>query len=117
MLKRSGLLLAWAVAFASAAHADALDGLEMDVMDGDEAPDAMMQRIELPDAAREGRRPTDPASEARGRGAGSGRESTEALREALGPPADLGPPSERPGGERPVPETPSPDNRPDPPRP
>jgi hypothetical protein len=107
------------------AHADALDGLEMDVIGAEEHPEEAARRIELPDPARPsageddggseipGR---DTTSEARDRGAQFGQETAEEARERRGPPEGVGPPDDagRPddgNGNRP--EDPGDGNQPD----
>lgn len=95
------------------AHANDLDGLEMDVIGIDERPDAASRRIELPEAAPrrqdEGGKDTPPgldtASEAREQGSDVGQETAEQAREGKGPPDNVGRP-DNPGDR-------GDDNRPD----
>lgn len=97
----STLLGAALLATTPMAYADALDGLEMDVIGAEERPDEAARRIELPDAARPntgddgneipGR---DTAAEARERGAEFGQETAEEARERQGPPEGVGRPDD-----------------------
>lgn len=119
----SSLLGLGLVVGAPVTHADALDGLEMDVIGADERPEEAARRIELPDAARPSNDGADQetpgrdtAAEARERGSDFGQETAEEARERRGPPEGAGPPD---GGGRPDngsgnrPEDPGNDNRPD----
>ncbi|WP_420429605.1 hypothetical protein [Algiphilus sp.] len=92
------------------AHADPLDGLEMDVIGIDERPEAASRRIELPEAADRRQAPAkqdpppglDTANEARDRVSDLGQQTAEQAREGAGPPDDIGQP-DNPGeqGNRP----------------
>lgn len=119
----STLVSAALLAMAPMAYADALDGLEMDVIGAEERPEEAARRIELPDAARRtpGDRGSempgrDTAAEARERGVQFGQEMAEEARERQGAPEGIGRPD---GAGRPDdgsgnrPDDPGDDSRPD----